>query len=116
MEANNMAAMREAVGNALWCLNWMDENTDNQSIKDHLAKPIELLTSALAAPPRNCDVGTVEEQSNRYETFCKSFYKEICRCDDCPIFKANNGNARKRPRCQIAWAQMPYDPSHDMGD
>ena len=49
------AKMREAVGNALWCLNWMGDHTSNESITDHLAKPIELLTAALSAPARNCD-------------------------------------------------------------
>ena len=52
----NAAKMREAVGNALWCLNWMSENTGDKPTKDHLAKPIELLTAALAAPARNCDM------------------------------------------------------------
>lgn len=50
-QPGNAAAMREAAGNALWCLNWMGDHTSNESIKDHLAKPIELLTSALSAPP-----------------------------------------------------------------
>ena len=51
----NAAAMREALDKILWCLEWMSDNTENKSIKEHLAKPIELAKSALSAPPRNCD-------------------------------------------------------------
>ena len=101
MEANNMAAMREAVGNALWCLNWMDENTDNQSIKDHLAKPIELLTSALATPARNCDVGTAEEQAARLRQYCLDKDSLDCRhyCMQSP----------RAFDCSMEWAQLPYE-------
>ena len=70
----NAAAMREAAVNALWCLNWMAENTGDKPTKDHLAKPIELLTAALAVPPRNCDrLQTVEEAKTArhdYKTSC----------------------------------------------
>ena len=52
----NAAKMREALEQILWCLEWMSDNTENKSIKDHLAKPIELAKSALSAPPRNCDL------------------------------------------------------------
>ena len=52
----NAEAMREALEQILWCLGWMSDNADNKTIKDHLAKPIELAKSALSAPPRNCDV------------------------------------------------------------
>ena len=67
MEANNMKVMCKAVEDALWCLNWMDENadenTDNKSLKAQLAKPIELLSVALAAPARNCDVFNSEDEA-----------------------------------------------------
>lgn len=48
--SGDAAKLREASGNALWCLNWMYENTGDQAVKDHLAKPIEILAAALAAP------------------------------------------------------------------
>ena len=124
MADGNIAAMREAIGKALWCLNWMDENTDDKSIKDHLAKPIELLTAALAAPPRNCDVGTAEEQTERFESFCQSnmqFYQDMfghddegrldgwdCR-KDCPIGQMIDIGEAVADHCQLAWAQMPYE-------
>lgn len=59
--------------------------------------------AALAAPPRNCDVGSAEEQDKR---FCHMF----CRVgiDGCVKCKLNvlphRGNT-----CGIHWAQMPYE-------
>lgn len=55
------------------------------------------INAALAEPPRNCDVGTSEEQSERYDEFCDI---HDCR-SDCPLFKADS--------CELAWAQMPYE-------
>ena len=51
----NAAVMLDALDKILWCLEWMSDNTENKSIKDHLAKPIELAKSALSASPRNLD-------------------------------------------------------------
>ena len=51
----NAAVMLDALDKILWCLEWMSDNTENKSIKDHLAKPIELAKSSLSASPRNCD-------------------------------------------------------------
>ena len=63
IKSSGAGVSRELVGNALWCLNWMDENTDNQIVKDHLAKPIELITKALNEPSRNCDVYLTRKQA-----------------------------------------------------
>ena len=51
--------------------------------------------AALAAPPRNYEVGTVEEQWARYNRFCHAH-----ECEDCPLFAEQS--------CELAWAQMPY--------
>jgi hypothetical protein len=56
-----------------------------------------LLQDALRMPLRNCEVGTVEEQLERYDKFCGI---HDCR-RDCPLFKADN--------CELAWAQMTYE-------
>lgn len=44
---------------------------------------------------RNCDVGTPEEQSKRFDNYCSG------NCGTCPC------NAM--PRCNMIWAQMPYE-------
>lgn len=104
----NAAKLREAVK----CL------MDNLNI--HLMMPSEHITinraeleamvkdcsEALSAPPRNCDVGTEEEQAQRFDRFCDA-NKYVG--DDganwcsptCPCYNALN--------CGVKWAQMPYE-------
>ena len=93
----NAAVMLDALDKILWCLEWMSDNTENKSIKDHLAKPIELAKSALSASPRKCDchlaknlIGAVtlycsknpelppmvEWNSIQYLEFCKWLFSE----------------------------------------
>lgn len=60
--------------------------------------------SALAAPPRNCDVGTAEEQVKRMDAFCARHGERMgCswRCDNCPLCSID--------RCDLVWAQMSYE-------
>ena len=65
-----------------------------------------LARAALAAPARNCDVGTAEEQGKRFTEFCyKNRNAESC-CGDCPAF--NKGGFAG---CELEWAQMPYEES-----
>ncbi len=59
----------------------------------------EACDAALAAPSRNCDVGTAEEQEERFDEFCSSHFKH---CSKCPLFD-------KFRFCQSAWMQMPYE-------
>lgn len=59
-------------------------------------KTIKKARAALSAPPRNCDVGTAEEQYKRFLKFCHG-----ANCSKCPVHDAVN--------CKFAWAQMPYD-------
>ena len=57
--------------------------------------------AALSAPQRNCDVGTVAEQNERFDKYCYDHRShEIC-CGKCPIFG--------EPCCELAWSQMPYE-------
>lgn len=62
--------------------------------------------AALAAPPRNCDVGTAAEQEVRFDGFCMA-HKEISEqglkvcSDNCPLVK--------KGFCDLHWAQMPYE-------
>ncbi len=65
--------------------------------------------AALAAPARNCDVGTAQEQIKRWEKFCLEHHEywkpsksltAIQRCN-CPCQEGNGCN-------YFVWAQMPY--------
>lgn len=55
--------------------------------------------AVLAAPPRNCEVGTVEEQFRRYHKFCMDGHG----CSRCRVgIFAGVG-------CSLAWAQLLYE-------
>ena len=122
--ADDIAAGRAIVGQSVW-RSYADRveaiGTGNiakqrEALKDivRLVEQIRLLYSdfpheihdiarkaraALAAPPRNCDVGTAEEQAERLHRFCISQDCATCPCD---IGKADG-------RCEFAWAQIPYE-------
>ena len=55
----------------------------------------------LAEPLRNCDVGTAEEQSERYEKFCYAHRSREKGCGGCPLCDI--------VCCGFAWLQMPYE-------
>ena len=95
----NAAELREAL-----------ESTEE--LLEHFAKPGTMLgdafalhmrdnRAALAEPPRNCDVGTVEEQTRRLRANCEK-YKPSCK--GCKFF-----TDIQRENCWLKWAQMPYE-------
>ena len=106
----NAAAMREALekianmGEEIdYQLGSSDETVYAFRHERSLAYNIsECARTALSAPPRNCDVGTAEEQEKRFNSFCKR-HKVGLRCVDCPV----NGVLPKN--CALIWSQMPYD-------
>ena len=63
---------------------------------------LRIAREALDAPARNCDIGTGDEQDERFEQFCGSQ-----KCYDCP--------ARTLDACELAWAQLPYVPAEKKG-
>ena len=72
---------------------------------------VRTIDKALAEPPRNCDVGTPDEQSRRFEDFCLEHIG--CaedtggrHCVGCPLEKASKKATQK---CELYWAQMPYE-------
>ena len=92
-QVGNAAAMREALvivkrlfdGLLMW-------QTD-------IRKAHEAVNAALAEPPRNCDVGTVKEQSEMFFEFCTPK-----RCDECKVHEDDSFY-----RCVLRWCQMPYE-------
>ena len=56
--------------------------------------------------PRNCDVGTEEEQAERQKAYCRKHFtpdKVGGNCRKCPL------KDRRGWSCQLAWAQTPYE-------
>ena len=79
--------------------------------RDDANKAMDYYHVAVAAPPRQCDMGTAEEQSRRMHAFCDShghgFDGQCYSCENCrflPIY-----------RCELAWAQLPYESEAENG-
>lgn len=83
----------------------------NNLTEDDAKEWLKVVDAALAEPLKNCEVGTVEEQAERFEDFC---LKHIgCaeetggrHCVDCPLEKASMKTTQK---CELYWAHMPYE-------
>lgn len=116
MEANNTAAMRGALeylrdASREFChliLNSKYSEVFDKYKYAEVAKirnAIANANTALAAPLRNCDVGTPKEQAERYEVFCFKHFAQCSSerpCSGCPCDGQEDS-------CQFAWAQMPYE-------
>lgn len=93
---SDTAKMRQA----LICIDNIISHIEVGNIRDilHAYKNIhDRIRIALAAPPRNCDIGTAEEQDKRNREFCKGR-----PCYGCPANKSGI-------RCSFVWEQMPYE-------
>ena len=106
MEANNAAAMREAL-----CEIVLLTVKAGKSISCDVACGIiaSKAKHALRRLPRQCDVGTAEEQSERFDKFCHENINPQECCGDCPAFRST------RVDCELAWAQMPYETKEEGG-
>ena len=72
----------------------------------------DMAKSAISAPPRNCDVGSAEEQAERFRKFCEAHKPDehqftehgelLCPSTGCELIACNYG------QCALSWAQMPY--------
>lgn len=99
-EMGNAQKMREALQAIV------DICDGNMGVPNERLSIYNLAKAALAAPPRNCDVGTVNEQYERFEAFCKRYFREDAACSkDCPCYFWSIFNGE----CSIKWAQMPYN-------
>lgn len=103
MEANNMMAMRDAL---LKVKRLFDGRIMFQQA---IREAHEAVNAALAALPRNCDIGSAEEQQDRFREFCrKHFDARECGLGrsvaKCPAYRGD-----KIPDCSLWWAQMPYE-------
>ena len=103
----NTAKLREAVEAVLLAFNYGESMIVNQLPFSKLLPMLRKCVEALAAPPRECDVGTVKEQAERFKHFCAQNYSacdvdmECCRC---PI-------EREKADCEFAWGQLPHKES-----
>ena len=99
----NAAAMRKALMEASIALS---SATHHHLTEDDAKECLAVIESALSKPPRNCDVGTAEEQAKRFNSFCKthlSGIRGICS-PQCPCIEC-----RSMFHCLTKWAQMQYE-------
>lgn len=113
----NAAAMREALE---YMLDFdatddaaMDDGlTDAERIMeyaDHIAECQKKARAALSAPPRQCDVGTAEDQCERWMAFCGRYD------DDCTGCPCDDANCASYTKCFARWAQTPYEAEEGAG-
>jgi hypothetical protein len=93
--------LREALSDACYAMfNFLKTQYGNRY--EEMAKALDKAKAALAEPLLNCEVGTAEEQEDRFADFCR---KHECTMN-CPIKKKWSGH---KPSCGILWSQMPYE-------
>lgn len=66
----------------------------------------DVVWDALKTKPRNCDIGSPEEQEIRFKKFCSSHHNinnVDGECNACPL------NENVKTECEFAWSQMPYE-------
>ena len=106
-EVGNAAKLREALETTIEALcKRCKENECKVWRTQDACEAYRKARAALAEPPRNCDVGTAEEQSRRMHEFCDShghgFDGQKCySCENCRFISID--------RCELAWAQLPYE-------
>lgn len=88
----NTAAMREALEKARGVIKAMGGYWARETLP--------IIDAALSKPPRQCDMGTVEEQKDRFMEFCDDEKGGRQHCRNCRLCNACD--------CELAWAQMPY--------
>ena len=101
----NAEAMRKALLEASIALS---DATHHHMTEDDAKDCLAVIETAITEPPRNCDVGTAEEQAERFYAFCgyhrfqsgiKGMCSSLCPCIRC----------RDMCNCITTCEQMPYD-------
>ena len=96
----NAAKMREALDKIGNILLYMKECSGSEQTARYATESLDIMHAAIASPPRNCDVGTAEEQTKRLRKQCEKFKPS---CKGCPCY----GDIHKE-NCWLKWAQMPF--------
>ena len=100
----NAAKMREALSRILGIADHLQTRFAIPKLaSEEILELKQIAESALSTPPRNCDVGTVKEQAERFHAFCASNKKcgDVYSCERCQFNSVED--------CELAWAQMPYE-------
>ena len=68
-------------------------------VQEEAQEALNKAEAVINEPLRNCDIGTVAEQKERFDKYCFSR-----KCNKCPVYFQNQGSVD----CGLWWAQMPY--------
>lgn len=108
--SGNAAAMRRTLlrflvwaQQDLWEHAWYGQSSGNY--KQLLDAMVKEISEALSEPPRQCDVGTAEEQEERFTKVCTANSRDGVRglCSaTCPFSRDYQSE------CALAWGQTPY--------
>lgn len=113
MEASNLQELKDAAIELMkftcasceqrFCEEDVEEE-DGQRVPSPCSAIIRMRNALSANPIRNCDVGTAEEQAERYGRYCDKFTSDGMHCENCPC-------CGKIPfgKCEFVWSQMPYE-------
>lgn len=86
------------------------ESVDRKTVDAWAMRLCEIISRDLAIPLRQCDVGTADEQAERMRLYCKNHGVDESgsfRCEKCPFLSAD--------KCELSWAQMPYETKEGDG-
>lgn len=71
----------------------------------------ELVCNTLASvSKRNCDIGTADEQYERWERFCQILNSPLNKdssCFGCPVYDRLRSGSRAS--CELIWGNLPYE-------
>lgn len=97
MEASNVKVMREALEKARRVLHCAIVAGILKG--DDVNSAFNEVIAALSDTPRNCDVGTPEEQFKRFNMFCFPI-----KCHECKLYTEEDLH-----ECIFRWLQLPYE-------
>ena len=104
--SGDCAKLREALVQVQKKINYLIGNlTVPNSLVANRMEINGIINAALAAPPRNCDVGTAEELAQRFYSFCTEHSSAIQGMCDCKCPCIDSGD---KCHCLCKWMQMPY--------
>lgn len=104
METNNK--LRESMVQVKEIARTIYSTSETGSPHEDLAeKIVEIAHDALAAPARNCDVGTPKEQAERW--YWRYHVGRLCQ--SCPLGPRRWSEVDVDYMCFSEWLQMPYE-------
>lgn len=92
----------EKLRNEVWHILQMDYSKR----ADFIPSILGALDGILEMPKRNCDIGTAEEQTERFKQLCRKYRRgpgPRTNCKGCPVSIES-----QHVGCTFAWSQMPY--------